>query len=148
MFWPRPRHDVNRPTERPTLFEGVYKTEEKKEEIWLSPMTKTPTSTEKSKKQLNNTKMPPKISITRRLRTDLGNNHLIFMGGGRKTYVSRRIFFAYFWSRRIFFAGPSGRIIFFKPPETHFIKPWGEGGGGCSAELNTSFSWCEQYFPK
>ena len=35
----------------------------KKEEIWLSPMTKAPTPTEKSKKQLDNTKTPPKTSI-------------------------------------------------------------------------------------
>ena len=31
----------------------------KKEEIWLSPMTKAPTPTEKSKKQRDNTKTPP-----------------------------------------------------------------------------------------
>ena len=48
--------------------------EEKKEEIWLSPMTKAPTSTEKSKKQCDNTKTPPKTSITQRLRTDLGRS--------------------------------------------------------------------------
>ena len=46
--------------------------EEKKEDIWLSPMTKAPIPTEKSKKQRNNTKTPPKTSITQRLRTDLG----------------------------------------------------------------------------
>ena len=45
--------------------------EEKKEEIWLSLMTKAPTPTEKSKKQRDNTKTPPKTSITQRLRTDL-----------------------------------------------------------------------------
>ena len=33
---------------------------EKKEEIWLSPMTKAPTPTEQSKKQRGNTKTPPK----------------------------------------------------------------------------------------
>ena len=44
----------------------------KKEEIWLSPMTKAPTPTEKSKKQRENTKTPPKTSITQRLQTDLG----------------------------------------------------------------------------
>ena len=32
---------------------------EKKEEIWLSPMTKAPTPTEKSKKQRDNTKTLP-----------------------------------------------------------------------------------------
>ena len=46
--------------------------EEKKKEILLSPMTKAPTPTEKSKKQSDNTKTPPKTSITQRLRTDLG----------------------------------------------------------------------------
>ena len=35
--------------------------EEKKEDIWLSPMTKAPTPTEKSKKQRDNTKTQPKI---------------------------------------------------------------------------------------
>ena len=33
-------------------------------------MTKAPTPTEKSKKQCDNTKTPPKTSITQRLRTD------------------------------------------------------------------------------
>ena len=46
----------------------------KKEEIWLSPMTKAPTPTEKSKKQRDNTKTPPKTSITQGLRTDLGRS--------------------------------------------------------------------------
>ena len=41
-----------------------------KEEIWLSPLTKATTPTEKSKKQCENTKTPPKTSITQRLRTD------------------------------------------------------------------------------
>ena len=45
-------------------------TEEKKEEIWLIPMTKAPTPTEKSKKQSDNTKTPPKTSITQRKQTD------------------------------------------------------------------------------
>ena len=35
----------------------------KKEEIWLSPMTKETTLTEKSKKQRDNTKTPPKPSM-------------------------------------------------------------------------------------
>ena len=47
---------------------------EKKEEIWLSLMTKDPTSTEKSKKQSDNTKTAPKNAITQRLRTDLGRS--------------------------------------------------------------------------
>ena len=37
-------------------------------------MTKTHTPTEKSKKQRDNTKTPPKILITQRLRTDLGQS--------------------------------------------------------------------------
>ena len=41
---------------------------EKKEEIWLSPMTKAPTPTEKSKKQRDNIKTPQKL----RLHNDCG----------------------------------------------------------------------------
>ena len=37
-------------------------------------MTKAPTPTEKSKKQRETTKTPPKTSITQRLRTDLGRS--------------------------------------------------------------------------
>ena len=37
-------------------------------------MTKAPTPTEKSKKQRDNTKTPPKPSIAQRLRTDLGRS--------------------------------------------------------------------------
>ena len=44
------------------------------EEISLSPVTKAPTQTEKSKMQRDNTKTPPKTSITQRLRTDLGRS--------------------------------------------------------------------------
>ena len=45
---------------------------EKKEEIWLSPMTKAPTPKEKSKKQRDNMKNVTKtFDITQRLRTDL-----------------------------------------------------------------------------
>ena len=46
----------------------------KKEEIWLSPVTKTPTPTEQSKKQRDNIKTPPKTLITQLLRTDLGRS--------------------------------------------------------------------------
>ena len=35
--------------------------QEKKKEIWLSPMTKAPTPTEKSKKQLDNIKRHQKL---------------------------------------------------------------------------------------
>ena len=41
------------------------------EAIWLSPMTKDPTPTGKSKKQRDNSKKPPKTSISQRLQTDL-----------------------------------------------------------------------------
>ena len=37
-------------------------------------MTKAPTPTEKSKKHRDNTKTPPKTSITQQLRTDLGRS--------------------------------------------------------------------------
>ena len=47
---------------------------EKREEIWLSPVTKTPTPTEQSKKQRDNIKTPPKTLITQLLRTDLGRS--------------------------------------------------------------------------
>ena len=48
-------------------------TTEKKKEIWLSHMTKTPIPTE-IQKQIDNTKTPSKTSITQRLRTDLGRS--------------------------------------------------------------------------
>ena len=37
-------------------------------------MTKAPTPTEKSKQKRDNTKTPPKTSITQRLRTDIGRS--------------------------------------------------------------------------
>ena len=43
---------------------------EKKEEIWLSSMAKAPIPTENPKTQSDNTKTPPKTSITQRLRVD------------------------------------------------------------------------------
>ena len=43
-------------------------TKNKKEEIWLSPMTKAPTSTEKIQKHRDNIKKPPKL----RLHNDFG----------------------------------------------------------------------------
>ena len=46
--------------------------EEKKEEIWLSPMTKAPTQAEMPKGQSDNTNNATKSSITQVLRTDLG----------------------------------------------------------------------------
>ena len=46
----------------------LLKVWKKKEEIWLSPTTKAPSPTKKSKKQRYNTKMPQKI----RLHNDCG----------------------------------------------------------------------------
>ena len=43
-------------------------------------MTKALSPTEKSKKQRNHTKTPPKISITQRLRTDLGRSVWVTIG--------------------------------------------------------------------
>ena len=40
----------------------------------LTPVTKTPTPTEQSKKQRDNIKTPPKTLITQLLRTDLGRS--------------------------------------------------------------------------
>ena len=45
---------------------------EKKEDIWLSLVTKAPTPTEKSEKQRDSIKKLPKTLITQRLQTDLG----------------------------------------------------------------------------
>ena len=55
----------------------IRHSKEKKEEIRLSPVTKTPTPTEQSKKQRDNIKTPPKTLITQLLRTDLGIKGII-----------------------------------------------------------------------
>ena len=55
-------------------FEEWIEFYEKKEEIWLSPMTKAPTPTEMSKGQSDNTNNATKSSIKQRLRTDLGRS--------------------------------------------------------------------------
>ena len=47
---------------------------EAKKGDWLSQMKKAPTLTENFKKQRDNTKTPPQLSITQRLRTDLGRS--------------------------------------------------------------------------
>ena len=47
---------------------------DKKEEIWSSPMTKAPTPTEMSKRQVKTQTTPQKSSIKQRLRTDLGRS--------------------------------------------------------------------------
>ena len=75
----------------------------------------------------------------------LGNNHLIFMGGGQDDLSEPENFFfcLFLEQENFFFAGPSGRTIFFKKPHgAHFIKPWGEGGGG----LHMRFFQTAQYF--
>ena len=48
-------------------------------------MTKAPTATEKSKKQPDNTKMPPKASITQRLQADLGQRMIIWSNDSHPT---------------------------------------------------------------
>ena len=53
---------------------GVLVRWEKKEEIWLGPMTKAPTPAEMSNGQSDNTNNATKSSITQRLRTDLGRS--------------------------------------------------------------------------
>ena len=55
-------------------FTKLGRDKEKKEEIWLSPMTKAPTPTEMSKGQSDNTNNATKNSIKQRLRTDLGRS--------------------------------------------------------------------------
>ena len=57
-----------------TLLRSVWLSEEKREAIWLSPMTKAHSPTEKSKEQRDNIKTPPKTSIAQRLWTDLGRS--------------------------------------------------------------------------
>ena len=60
--------------------------QEKKEEIWLSPMTNAPISTEKSKKQHDNTKTLPITSISQRLRNDLGRSVGVTAGVVKAVY--------------------------------------------------------------
>ena len=50
------------------LVVSLYK--EKKEQIWLNPMTKPLSPQKTPKKQCDNTQTPPKTSITQRLVTD------------------------------------------------------------------------------
>ena len=56
------------------LQKNAFLKQVKKKEIWLSPMTKAPTPTEKSNLISDNTKTPPKTSIAQRLRTDFGRS--------------------------------------------------------------------------
>ena len=48
--------------------------DDKKEEIWPSPMTKAPTPTEMSKGQVTTQTAPQKSTIKQQLRTDLGRS--------------------------------------------------------------------------
>ena len=50
-------------------------------------MTKAPTPTEKSKKQRDSTKTPPKTSNTQRLRTDLGHQLVSWSNDSHQTGV-------------------------------------------------------------
>ena len=65
---------------------------EKKEELWLSPMTKAPTSTEKSRKE-KKSKTPPKTSMTQRVRTDLGRSkgRALTQSYDKSPYIHRKI---------------------------------------------------------
>ena len=58
------------------LYRCSHTNKEKKKEIWLSPMTKTPITTANSKTNGQH-KTPPKTSITQRLRTDLGRSVVV-----------------------------------------------------------------------
>ena len=60
-------------------------TEREKGRYLTTAMTKAPTPTEKSKKQRDNTKMPPNTSITLRSRTDVGRS----VGGTAATQMVR-----------------------------------------------------------
>ena len=55
-------------------FQDIVMDKEKKEEIWLSPMTKAPSPAEMSKGQSDVTNNATKSSIAQRLRTDLGRS--------------------------------------------------------------------------
>ena len=61
-------------TEILTLLMSFDRKREKKEEIWLSPMTKAPSPAEMSKGQSENTNNVIKNSNTQRLRADLGRS--------------------------------------------------------------------------
>ena len=74
------------------LCEFDQSSEEKKEEIWLSPIIKAPTLTEKSKKQHDNTKTPPKTSSTQRLQTDKKEYRLSIKGNEDHGRVASREF--------------------------------------------------------
>ena len=65
---------MGRVVESVQLFLILYIHEQKKEEIWLSPMTKAFYANWSSKTQSVNTRTPPKTSITQRLQTDFNKD--------------------------------------------------------------------------
>ena len=81
-FWkPGMRPDVQYKSASPVwltlILSNVYAQQNCKTEknpIWLSPMTKALRYQQKIQQPTDNTKTPPKISITQRLRTDLGRS--------------------------------------------------------------------------
>ena len=84
-------------------------------------MSKAPTPTEKPEKQRDNTKTPPKTSITQRLRTDLGRSvgvmiatHLAWLNRQRHI-VLPMITVSYCRRRR--------RLIIFEPDDMKFATP-------------------------
>ena len=56
------------------MYVTIMTLNDKKEEIWLSPMTKAHTPTEMSKGQIDNTNNATKSLIKQRLRTDFGRS--------------------------------------------------------------------------
>ena len=74
--WPPSRSTVENLCEYKSvaLCRVQFWSQEKKKEIWPSPMTKPPIPTENSKTKGQHTQTPPKTSITQRLRTDLGRS--------------------------------------------------------------------------
>ena len=65
--------DSGRTDPKYVCYHIIYTVGEKGRDLTQS-YAKAPTTTEKSKKQRDNTKTPPKTSITQRLRTDLGRS--------------------------------------------------------------------------
>ena len=68
---PQNNQPTNRALDRSAM---LVRYQDKKEEIWPSPMTKAPTPTEMSKGQVTTQTTPQKSSIEQRLWTDLGRS--------------------------------------------------------------------------
>ena len=84
-------------------------TQEKKEEIWLSPMTKAPTPTEKSKKHRDNTKKNRHQNVDYATGADLEGvrvggggdpDPMEFSGGGPQTPLFHRVL-TIFWKKEV-----------------------------------------------